>query len=134
MTTVTKPIPEDLLAFKQVLLDDLVKILEQHQPVIVRRWLKPNEAMHVLGISRHKLSVLRQTGAIVFRKVGDNYSYDYESVMKFNLSDEEGAPAYAGDQLLRAKPTKQSVSMDRDPQLYAGREDEVPENQIQESR
>jgi len=158
MTTETKmkTIPEDLLAFKQLLLDDLVKTIEQHQPVTIRRWLKPSEAMHMLGVSRHKLNTLRELGTIVSRKIGDNYSYEYESVVRFNAFSEarlhmsgvhpEGSalpdlPGEAGLQRSRADGAQPSSAFDcgpstvdrgLSPQLYAGAEAEVAETQNQE--
>ena len=129
MTETKVHIPEDLLAFKQVLLDDLIRILEQRQPVTLRRWLKRHEVLHVLGISRHKLEVLREQGALVFKEVAGSYFYDYESVMKFNAEPgpERGVKSSPrstvhGPQL--------NAAVGHAPQLYAGQENEA-EGQMQ---
>jgi len=140
MTTATKTFSDDLLAFKQVLLDDLVRIIEERQPVTIRRWLKPGEAMHILGVSRHKLHVLRDTGRIVSRKIGDKYSYERESVMKYSPQPTDDSPQLNANDRTDTAPHSTAVRgpspVDRgptlSPQLYAGQEDEVSGSQTQE--
>lgn len=74
---------DDLLAFKQALIDELLEILERNQPVTVRRWLKAAEARRLLGVTVNVLRNLREKGSIPYKRVDSGaFIYDYRTVIE----------------------------------------------------
>jgi hypothetical protein len=72
---------EDLIVFKQELLDELKEVLTQHssqkQP---KRWLRSSEVRKMLGISPGTLQNLRINGTLPFSKIGGVIYYPYEGI------------------------------------------------------
>ena len=72
--------PDDLLSFKETLLSDIRKILEEKKPT--RRWLKSNDVRRLLLVSPGTLQHLQANGTLPFSKVGGIIFYDYEDIQK----------------------------------------------------
>ena len=72
---------EDLIVFKEELLDEIKAIFAQrNQPP--KRYLRSAEVRKLLGISPGTLQNLRINGTIPFSKVGGVLYYPYEGIMK----------------------------------------------------
>lgn len=73
--------PEDLTAFRKVLLNDLKELLaKQGQPE--KKWLKSKEVRKLLNISPGTLQNLRINGTLGYTKVGSILYYDNNDIEK----------------------------------------------------
>lgn len=73
--------PEDLTAFRKVLLNDLKELLaKQGQPE--KKWLKSKEVRKLLNISPGTLQNLRINGTLGYTKVGSILYYDNDDIEK----------------------------------------------------
>lgn len=73
--------PEDLEAFRTILLNDLKEILaKQGQPK--KKWLKSKEVRKLLNISPGTLQNLRINGTLSYTKVGAILYYDNNDIEK----------------------------------------------------
>jgi hypothetical protein len=71
---------EDLLTFKQELLQDLKHILQPGTSQNGKQWLKSHEVIAMLGISRGTLQNLRNSGKLNSTRIGGLLFYDYEDI------------------------------------------------------
>jgi hypothetical protein len=70
---------EDLQQFKSELLNDLLRIIQPHQPR-TRQWLKSNEVRKLLKISPGTLQNLRINGTLRYSRVGSICYYKQEDI------------------------------------------------------
>ena len=73
---------EDLNQFRQQLLDDLKKIIQQRNPP-PKEWLKSSEVRKLLRISSGALQTLRLKGNIRVAKIGSILLYKTDDIDKF---------------------------------------------------
>jgi hypothetical protein len=71
----------DLQEFKIELLKEF-KVLLQSVRTPTKEWLKGHEVRSLLNISASTLQSLRITGVLRFSKIGGNYFYKYEDILK----------------------------------------------------
>lgn len=71
---------EDLLDFREALLNDLRKLIAAGTAAGVKKWLKAAEVQELLRISAGKLQYLRDSGVIPFKKLGGVTYYDPEEI------------------------------------------------------
>lgn len=74
--------PEDLQAFKKELLEEIKKLLAQHNNSPHRKWLKSPEVRRMLTLSPGTLQNLRVNGILPFTKIGGVMYYDYDDIIK----------------------------------------------------
>jgi hypothetical protein len=74
--------PEDLQAFKKELLEEIKKILSQHNNSSNRKWLKSPDVGRMLTLSPGTLQNLRVNGTLPFTKIGGVMYYDYDDIVK----------------------------------------------------
>lgn len=72
---------DDLLSFKQDLLDELKEVFSQNTPQ-TKQWLRSSEVRKMLAISPGTLQNLRINGTLPYSKVGGVIYYPYEGIMK----------------------------------------------------
>jgi len=72
---------DDLLSFKQELLDELQKVFSQNTPQ-TKQWLRSSEVRKMLAISPGTLQNLRINGTLPYSKVGGVIYYPYDGIMK----------------------------------------------------
>ena len=72
---------EDLLVFKQELLEELKEVLSQTTPSS-KRWLRSPEVRKLLNISPGTLQNLRINGTLPFSKVGGVIYYPSEGITR----------------------------------------------------
>jgi len=70
---------EDLLEFRQQLLNDLKSII-QTKPNGKKQWLKSGEVKKLLQISPGTLQNLRINGTLTFTKVGSIIYYNHDDI------------------------------------------------------
>jgi len=73
--------PDDLLSFKQELLDELKELFSQNTPQ-TKQWLRSSEVRKMLAISPGTLQNLRINGTLPYSKVGGVIYYPYDGIMK----------------------------------------------------
>lgn len=72
---------EDLAVFKEELLEDLQKILQDYSKGISpKKWLKSTEVMELLKISPGTLQNFRVNGTLPYSKIGGMIYYDSEDI------------------------------------------------------
>ncbi len=71
---------DDLREFKQELLTEITKLLQERSTAPAKRWLKSYEVRKLLGISHGKLQKLRDEGELPFTRIGGVLFYDYEDI------------------------------------------------------
>lgn len=71
---------EDLLDFREALLNDLRKLIAANSIGEAKKWLKAAEVQVLLRISAGKLQHLRDSGVIPFKKLGGVTYYDPEEI------------------------------------------------------
>ncbi len=72
---------DDLLSFKQELLDELQEVFSQNTPQ-TKQWLRSSEVRKMLAISPGTLQNLRINGTLPYSKVGGVIYYPYDGIMK----------------------------------------------------
>lgn len=72
---------DDLLIFKQELLDELQKVFSQNTTP-TKQWLRSSEVRKMLAISPGTLQNLRINGTLPYSKVGGVIYYPYEGIMR----------------------------------------------------
>jgi hypothetical protein len=69
--------PDDLQAFREGLLEDLARLLEQHKTTAPgRRYLKSHEVRRLLKISPRTMTRLCGSGALPYAQIGRTHYYD----------------------------------------------------------
>lgn len=81
---------EDLQSFKRDLIDEISKLLAEHDPKPKKKWLKSNEVRKMLLISAGTLQTLRINGTLPFTKVGGVMYYEYEDILKMLEKNKRG--------------------------------------------
>lgn len=81
---------EDLQAFKRELVDEIKKLLAEHEPKPKKKWLKSNEVRKLLLISAGTLQTLRINGTLPFTKVGGVMYYEYDDILKMLEKNKRG--------------------------------------------
>ena len=71
---------EDLVTFKQELLQELKNILEPGNSQNGKKWFKSHEVIAMLGISRGTLQNLRNSGKLNSTRIGGLLFYDYDDI------------------------------------------------------
>jgi hypothetical protein len=71
---------EDLVTFKQELLQDLKNILQPGTSQNGKKWFKSHEVIAMLGISRGTLQNLRNNGKLNSTRIGGLLFYDYDDI------------------------------------------------------
>jgi len=94
---------DDLQAFKQDFLEELVNVLEQRQTTPARKWLKSHEVRKLLGVSPNTLQSLREKGTLPYTKIGGVIYYDFDDIKKM-LEDNKRKPYVRGQALPGEKP------------------------------
>jgi len=72
---------DDLLSFKQELLDELQEVFSQNTPQ-TKQWLRSSEVRKILAISPGTLQNLRINGTLPYSKVGGVIYYPFDGIMK----------------------------------------------------
>ena len=72
---------DDLLSFKQELLDELKEVFSQNTTQ-TKQWLRSSEVRKMLAISPGTLQNLRINGTLPYSKVGGVIYYPYDGIMK----------------------------------------------------
>lgn len=72
----------DLIEFKEALLQDIARLMQQRITEPAKRWLKSDEVRRMLRLSAGKLQYLRDNGTIPFTKLGGITYYDYQEIMQ----------------------------------------------------
>jgi hypothetical protein len=70
---------EDLLEFRNLLLDDLEKLIHS-KPAKQRQWLKSSEVRQLLKVSAGTLQNLRINGTLSYTKIGGTIFYSYDDI------------------------------------------------------
>ena len=78
---------EDLMEFKQELLEEFKKLLNHQGSISHKRWLKSTEVMDLLKISPGTLQNFRINGTIPYTKMGGILFYDSEEINKILISN-----------------------------------------------
>jgi hypothetical protein len=73
---------EDLNEFKQVLLNDIKQLIQEHQSKKAKEWLKSKEVRNLLNISSGTLQNLRINGTLTYTKIGGIMYYAYDDIQK----------------------------------------------------
>jgi hypothetical protein len=77
---------QDLQTFKEDLILAISKMLHINRPVTAKKWLKTNELVKLLGISKGTLQTLRNNGTVPFARIGGILYYDIEEINKSLIS------------------------------------------------
>ena len=72
---------DDLLSFKQELLEELQKVFSQNTTQ-TKQWLRSSEVRKMLAISPGTLQNLRINGTLPYSKVGGVIYYPYDGIMR----------------------------------------------------
>lgn len=72
---------EDLISFKEELLNDIKSLLSPTQPK-PQKWLKSAEVKTLLKVSPGTLQNLRINGTLTPKKIGGTYYYDSDHINK----------------------------------------------------
>jgi hypothetical protein len=78
----------DLEIFKNDLIEEFKRLLNDRTSASVKKWLKSSEVKKLLGISTGTLHNLRINGSLSYSKVGGIIFYDYNEIAKL-LKDNE---------------------------------------------
>lgn len=73
---------EDLEAFRNLLLEDIEKLLGRLSGQATKKWLKSSEVKKMLGVSPGTLQNLRINGTLPYSKIGGIIFYQYEDIVK----------------------------------------------------
>lgn len=73
--------PEDLVQFKEDLLNNIKKMIGNNSEVAQKKWLKSPEVRTLLGVSTGTLQNLRINGTLPYTKIGGVIYYDYDLIM-----------------------------------------------------
>lgn len=73
--------PEDLVQFKEDLLNNIKKMIGNNSEVAQKKWLKSHEVRTLLGVSTGTLQNLRINGTLPYTKIGGVIYYDYDLIM-----------------------------------------------------
>jgi Helix-turn-helix domain len=73
---------DDLAQFKNELLDEFKKLVQDTKTTPQRKWLKSHEVRRLLTISPGTLQNLRVNGTLPFTKIGGVIYYEYEDIKK----------------------------------------------------
>lgn len=73
--------PEDLVEFKEDLLNNIKKMIGNNSEVAQKKWLKSHEVRTLLGVSTGTLQNLRINGTLPYTKIGGVIYYDYDLIM-----------------------------------------------------
>lgn len=74
--------PEDLIEFKDDLLDNIKKLIKGQSGTPTKKWMKSPEVRKFLGLSTGTLQNLRINGTLPYTKMGGVIYYDYAEIMK----------------------------------------------------
>lgn len=74
--------PNDLKEFKNELLNELKKIINEKQTQPAKKWLRSSEVRKLLGISPGTLQNMRSNGTLPFTKLGGVMFYDIENIKR----------------------------------------------------
>lgn len=74
--------PDDLKEFKNELLDEFKRIMNEKQVEPAKRWLRSKEVIKLLGISPGTLQNMRNNGTLPFTKLGGVMFYDIENIKR----------------------------------------------------
>lgn len=88
---------EDLLQFKQELLEEIKILLTQRPPQPPQRWLKSHQVRRLLTISPGTLQHLRVNGTLPFTKVGGVLFYDRQDIEQMLIQRKQNSE-HASDQ------------------------------------
>lgn len=77
---------QDLIDFKQQLISDIKKLLNEQSGKPGHHWLKAFEIKKMLRLSESKLQYLRDKGLIPFKKLGGITYYNSEEIEKLMSS------------------------------------------------
>lgn len=72
---------QDLIAFRQDLLNDIRELLGQNNASVQKQWLKGAEVRKILNVSPNTLQSLRVHG-LKWKKVGGTIYYSYSDIQK----------------------------------------------------
>jgi len=73
--------PEDLVEFKEDLLNNIKKMIGNNSEMAKKKWLKSPEVRTLLGVSTGTLQNLRINGTLPYTKIGGVIYYDYDLIM-----------------------------------------------------
>ena len=73
---------EDLYDFKQELVGELKKLLQEKAPKAIKKYLKSAEVMEMLQVSPGTLQNLRINGTLPYTKIGGIILYEYEEILR----------------------------------------------------
>lgn len=73
---------DDLMQFKNQLLDELLTALKSQTGAVPKKWMKSHEVRKLLKISPGTLQTLKSSGIIPYSKMGGVHFYDYEDIQR----------------------------------------------------
>lgn len=76
---------EDLKMFKLEMIEEIKKLLRKLGNHPFKRWLRSNEVLKLLNISKGTLQTLRDNGSLPYSKIGDIIYYDMDDIQKMIL-------------------------------------------------
>ena len=77
---------QDLIDFKEQLINDIEKLLREKGGEPGHQWLKAGEVRKMLRLSESKLQYLRDKGVIPFKKLGGVTYYDKNEIQEMMRS------------------------------------------------
>jgi len=78
---------EDLNMFKTEFLEEIQKLLINHNRITIDKWIKSNVVKDKLNISQGTLQNLRINGTLPFSKIGGIIYYNEEKINKILLDN-----------------------------------------------
>lgn len=84
---------DDLVQFKQELLNVLVSVLKMQSGIIPKKWMKSHEVRRLLKISPGTLQTLKSSGVIPYTKIGGVHFYDHDDIQRMLESGKMNLPS-----------------------------------------
>jgi hypothetical protein len=95
---------DDLEAFKEDFLEQLINILQERQASPMPKWLKTHEVLRILKISPNTLQSLRETGKLPYTKIGGVIYFNFEDIKRM-IDEYKATPPKRGQPLPGEKTT-----------------------------
>jgi hypothetical protein len=83
---------DDLREFKIGLLEEIKRLIKEHNGQPSRKWLKSYEVRKILSISPGTLQNLRINGTLPYTKIGGVIYYDYADIQEMLQSRKHTQP------------------------------------------
>jgi hypothetical protein len=73
---------QDLLSFKDELIEDIRKVLSSNDSLEPQKWLKSHDVRKLLQISPGTLQKLRINGTLTYTRIGNTMYYERDKILK----------------------------------------------------